>query len=283
MTKNDVRRLRKVILDSHVADAERFIAGYRVLSERTGSHYVELQAADPDFPGRKVRIKQYDVPFVGSQKELEDTVMRFKRDMAALVRAGAHPNLLMPHKFHRDESSDERYYLILEWTGGQTLFDRIATGPITLAEQLHILNSVAGALAHCHKQGIIHRNLSPASIYLDTNGQVKVGDFDFARVPTIARTLARTGVLLVPGRHVSPEQTFHASDVDARSDIYSLGSVWYDMLFHPGPDEVLNPARIDAAPLPDDGKEILRMMVSEARSDRPKTMEEVQKWLALLG
>ncbi len=283
LAASEVHRLRNVILDSHVADAERRVAGYRVLSQRDRGHYVELEAEDPEFPGRKVRIKQYDVPSVGSQKELEEAVARFKRDMAALIQAGAHPNLVMPYKFHRDESSDERYYLIMEWPGGQTLTERIAAGPIATEEQLRILKSVALALAHCHERQVIHRNLSPASIYLDTDGRVKVGDFDFARVPAVSRTLAQTGVLLVAGRHVSPEQAFHAHDVDARADVYSLGAVWYDMLFRPQADEPLDRARIAQAPLSEDGQEILLSMLAERRSDRPASMVEVQHWLELLA
>jgi serine/threonine protein kinase len=283
LRSSEVDRLRKTILDAHVTDAERRVAGYHVLEERGRGFYVELIAQDPEFVGRKVRIKQYDVPTVASQKELEGAVKRFKRDMAALVKAGPHPNLVIPHQFQRDESSDERYYLILEWVGDQTLADRLGAGPIESGEQLHILVDVAAGLAHCHTHGVYHRNLSPASIYLTSDGQAKVGDFDFAKVPTISRTLAETGKRLVEGRHVAPEQAFHASDVDARADVYSLGAVWYDMLFRPGPDEPLERGRIDAVSLPDDSKDILRMMVAERRSDRPESMEEMHKWLEMLG
>lgn len=283
LDRGGVHRLRNVILDSHVADAERRVAGYRVLSQRERGHYVELEAEDPEFPGRKVRVKQYDVPSVGSQKELEEAVARFKRDMAALLQAGSHPNLVMPYQFRRDASSDERYYLILEWAGGQTLAERLAMGPVELAEQLRILNDIAAALAHCHAHGVTHRNLSPASVYLTAGGRAKVGDFDFAKVPAISRTLAQTGQRLVEGRHVAPEQAFHASDVDARADIYSLSSLWYDMLFRPGPDDALDRTRIETASLPDDGKDILRMMLAERRTERPESMGEVKKWLEMIG
>jgi hypothetical protein len=96
LASREVHCLRNVVLDNHVADAERRVAGYRILSEKERGHYVELEAEDPEFPGRQVRIKQYDVPTVGSQKELEEAVARFKRDMAALIQAGSHPNLVMP-------------------------------------------------------------------------------------------------------------------------------------------------------------------------------------------
>ena len=285
---SELHRLRTTILDSHVTEAERRVAGYRVrnqvFSEKPGfsGFYTEMIAEDPEFPGRTVRIKQYDVPAVGSLRELEEAVSRFKRDMAALVQAGRHPNLVMPHRFQRDESSDERYYLVLEWAGDGTLAERLAAGPVPPDEQLHILNDVAAALAHCHTHGVYHRNLSPASVYLTPEGRALVGDFDFARVPTISRTLAQTGQRLVEGRHVAPEQALHAHDVDGRADVFSLGALWYDMLFRPGPDDVLERARIDEAPLPEDGKAILRMMVAERRAERPASMEEVRRWLEVL-
>jgi eukaryotic-like serine/threonine-protein kinase len=283
LSGSEVHRLQRTLLKSHVRDAERQVAGFRVLEEQDRGLYVELIAEDREFRGRKVRIKQYDVPEIGSARELEEAVDRFKRDMAALVRAGSHPNLVMPYRFQRDESSDERYYLVLEWAGDQTLAGRLAEGPIGTAEQLHILNDVAAALAHCHAHGVIHRNLSPDSIYLTSLGQAKVGNFDFARVPTITRTLAQAGLSLVSGRHVSPEQAFNASDVDGRADIYSLGAVWYDMLFRPAAGESLERSRIDEAPLSEDGREILKLMLSEPRSDRPASMDEVRHWLELLS
>ncbi len=278
----DQSRLRQTLLDSHVADAEQRVGGYRVLETLERAHYVELRAEDPEFPGRKVRIKQYDVPVVGSLRELEEAVTRFKRDMAALYNAGAHPNLVRPLQFMRDMTSDERYYLIQEWAGEQTLADRLAAGPIPLADQHRILNDVAAGLAHCHAQGVIHRNLTPGSVILTADGRAKVSDFDFAKVPAIGHTLRQTGKLLVSGRHVAPEQVFHAHAVDERIDIYSLGVLWYDMLFRPGPDEALDRARIAAAPLSEDGKAILQMMVAESRADRPKTMVEVQTWLGTI-
>ena len=274
-------RLRQVLVDSHVAAAERRVGGYRVLDAQDRGHYVELRAEDPEFAGRKVRIKQYDVPSVGSQRELEEAVVRFKRDMAALFNAGAHPNLVRPLQFLRDAASDERYYLIQEWAGDHTLAERLVAGTLTPAEQAVILKDIAAGLGHCHAQGVIHRNLAPHSIYL-ANGRASVGDFDFAKVPTISHTLAQTGKLLVSGRHIAPEQAFHARDVDERADIYSLGALWYDMLFRPEPDAVLERARIAAAPLSEDGKSILAMLVAERRSERPGSMTEVRQWLETL-
>jgi serine/threonine protein kinase len=275
LSSDEIDRLRKVILDSHIAEAERLVAGYRVLSQRDRGYYIDVEGKDPKFPEHKVRIKQYDVPEVGSTAEIEEAVWRFRRDMEALVRAGPHPNLLMPHRFHCDTSYDERYYLIMEWPWGQTLAERIAAGPITLAEQFHILKDVATALALCHERGVIHRNLTPDAIYLTNDGRAKVGDFDFAKMPAISRSLSLTGVFPVAGRHVSPEVAYNVHDVDARADIYSLGAVWYDMLFCPGADALLERKRIAQAPVSRSGQDLLRCMLAEQRINRIKSMVKV--------
>jgi serine/threonine protein kinase len=282
LSDKEVDDLTDTILKTHVTDAEQLVCGYRVLSKRVRDMYTELVAQDLEFPKRQVRIKQYDVPAIKSVEELEESVRRFKREMDALVQAGPHLNLITPHRFQRHESSDERYYIVLEWTGAKTLADRIAAAPIEMDEQLEILSDVATALAHCHAHGVYHRNLSPASVYLIPTGQAKVGDFDFAKVPSISQTLSSTAKHLTTGRHLAPEQTVFAPDVDQRADIFALGATWYDMLFRPAPDEILDRGRIAEAPLSKDGKDFLRMLVAERRAGRPQSMREVQEWLALL-
>lgn len=282
LSSDHLPQLAQMIFNSHVANAERHVGGYRILEVRPREHYTELVGEDREFPGRRARIKQYDLPEIGSQRELAEAISRFKRDMAALLNAGPHPNLVLPYQFLRDQDSDERYYLMLEWAGEHTLADKLVADDIPLEEQIRILNDIAAGLDHCHQHGMYHRNLSPASIYFTPNGAAKVGDFDFAKVPSISRTLALTGQQLLQGRHIAPEQALHLSNVDQRADIFSLGVIWYDMLFRPDPTEILDRAQIDQAPLSEDGKTILRMMLAESRQERPETMAEVQEWLSAL-
>lgn len=283
LSSDEIDRLQTAILDSHVTEAERLVAGYRVLSRRDRGYYIDIEGQDPQFPDHKVRIKQYDVPQASSTVEIENAVRRFKRDMTALTQAEPHPNLLMPHKFHCDTSYSERYYLVMEWPWGRTLAERIAAGPIILAEQLHILKNVAAALAHCHEQRVIHRNLTPHAIYLTTDGRVKVGDFDFAKMPAVTRSLSLTGVFPVSGRHVSPEVVFNVHDVDGRADIYSLGTVWYDMLFCPAADDPLERRRIARTQMSKDSQNLLHSMVADQRSKRIKSMAKVKDRLDKLA
>jgi hypothetical protein len=283
LSGDEVDRLRRVIFDNRVAEAEPRVAGYRVLNRRNRGYYIDIEGQDPDFPDRKVRIKQYDLPEVSSTTEIEKAFCRFRRDMVALVQAGPHPNLLMPHKFQCDTRYDERYYLIMEWPRGRTLVERIVAGPMDLAEQFYILKSVAAALVRCHERGVIHRNLTPQAIYLTNDGIVKVGDFDFAKMPAVTRSLSMTGVFPPPGRHTSPEVVFNAHDVDARADIYSLGAVWYDMLFRPTADDSLDRKRIAQAQMPRGGRELLRCMLAEQRVKRVKSMVKIKTRLDKLA
>ena len=286
LPRHDVNRLSKVLVQNCTTDIEQWIAGYRALSQQSRGHYVDIQAEDPEFPGRIVRIKQYDVPEIGSQKELEKAVSCFKRDMAALLTAGPHPNLLIPYGFHRDGSSDERYYLVMEWTGGKTLAECIAAGPISPAEQVRILRKVAGALMHCHEHRVIHRNLTPHAIYLTDDGEVKVGDFDFARMPTVTLSLSSKGIFPTGGRHLAPEVVFDVHDADERADIYSLGAVWYDMVCCPAADDPLEVERIAKAQLPGGSRSLLESMLVVGREERRKrlgSMTQVKKRLDKLA
>jgi serine/threonine protein kinase len=209
-------------------------------------------------------------------------VSRFKRDMVALVEAGPHPNLVMPHQFFRDESSDERYYLILAWPGEQTLAKRWAEGPIPRDEQLRILSDVAAALVHCHKHGIVHRNLTPHSIYVPKDKPAKVGDFDFARVPAIGKTISQTGQALVENKYIAPEQLDNPRQADSRADLYSLGAVWYDMLLRRPEDEPVRLALIAKSDLSEDVKSLLRSLLAPYPDDRPASAAEVKEWFEIL-
>lgn len=273
----ELDELGDAIFTAHVNDVERHVHGYHILKEQDRDRYVELIGRDEH--SDKVRIKQYDVPYVGSEKELDKAISQFQRDVEALRAAGRHPNLVMPYRFRRDENSDERHYLILEWTGDQTLADRLAAGPIELSEQKKILTDIANGLAHCHQQGVYHRNLSPSSVYLTPQGRAMVGDFDFARVPTVSRTLSAQSKSLIVGRHVAPEQLMQSPGIDHRADVFSLGAIWYDMVFRPAKDEAIERERIATAPLPDYDKDVMRMMLAGIPSKRIQSMQEVQEYL----
>ena len=145
-------------------------------------------------PGRYARAKKYSTLSAFSTGDLNEAIRRFQRDMQALVKLELHPNIVKVYGYQPDHDSNDIYWLLLEWVKGITLQDRLETGPDMLfQEQKQILCSILDALDCCHENGILHRNLTPSCIYLANNGVVKLGDFDFARVPDLTTTLTLSG------------------------------------------------------------------------------------------
>src|SRR5580765_6461423 len=131
--------------------------------------------------------------------------------------------------------------LVLELVEGPTLADRIAQGPIPIAEALLIGAQIADALDAAHEKGIIHRDLKPANIKLTADDRVKVLDFGLAKAmiddsspnatmsPTMTAMASRLGVIVGTAAYMSPEQA-KGKPVDKRTDIWTFGCVLYEML-----------------------------------------------------
>ncbi|KUN29636.1 serine/threonine protein kinase [Streptomyces antibioticus] len=120
-------------------------------------------------------------------------------------------------------------YLVMEYVDGTTLREALSSGPpLTVERAMEVTASVLEALAHSHQQGIVHRDIKPANIMVTWSGQVKVMDFGIARD---ARDVGMTQTSMVIGtaQYLSPEQAMgHA--IDARSDLYSVGCLVYELL-----------------------------------------------------
>jgi tetratricopeptide (TPR) repeat protein len=141
-----------------------------------------------------------------------------------------HPHILVVHdvgEFH------SRPYIVMEFVEGQTLRQRISTGPIAVREAVSITTQVASALAASHARGIIHRDIKPDNVMLRPDGYVKVLDFGLARqiVRQDANTLSETepGTLVGTLRYMSPEQS-RGEAAQAPSDVFSLGLLLFEMV-----------------------------------------------------
>ena len=167
-----------------------------------------------------------------------DRLARFKRE-AQVLAALNHPNIAAIYGF---EGTGGAQALVLELVEGPTLADRIAQGPIPLAEALPIAKQIADALEAAHEHGIIHRDLKPANIKVRDDGTVKVLDFGLAKAlegdvaaanvsqsPTLSVAATRLGVILGTAAYMSPEQA-RGKAVDRRADIWAFGCVLYEML-----------------------------------------------------
>jgi predicted Ser/Thr protein kinase len=131
-------------------------------------------------------------------------------------------------------AEDERHFLVMEYVDGQTLDKLIATGPLDPAVAVGVAEQVLEALEVAHEAGVVHRDLKPENIFVLADGTVKVGDFGVARVASGDAKLTRAGQVLGTVGYMPPEQV-RGGEVDARSDIFALGVIVYEMLIGANP------------------------------------------------
>ncbi|MCC6552537.1 MAG: serine/threonine protein kinase [Polyangiaceae bacterium] len=167
---------------------------------------------------------------------------RFERE----ARIGAqvqHPNLVRTLDLFTDE---EHQYIVMDWLEGENVGRRLLRGPMSVPEAIAVALGAAAGLAAAHAQGVIHRDIKPGNIFLARTpaGVVpKVLDFGISLQPEGPR-LTREGLTMGTPPYMSPEQFVSTRDVDARTDIYSLGVVLYEMLTGKNPFEDGDPARL---------------------------------------
>ncbi|HUP65962.1 MAG TPA: protein kinase [Thermoanaerobaculia bacterium] len=163
----------------------------------------------------------------------QSALVRFEREARA-VAALSHPNILAIHDFGNDGGV---VYAVMELLEGSTLRGRLADG-LTVARALEWAHQIAAGLAAAHERGIVHRDLKPENLFITRDGVVKILDFGLARLeqedlPKLAQesTLVRTmpGTVLGTAGYLSPEQA-RGVTADHRSDIFSFGAVFYEML-----------------------------------------------------
>ena len=211
---------------------------YEVLSALGAGGMGEVWRARDTRLNREVALKVLPDAFVADPERLT----RFERE-AKVLASLSHPHI---GGIHGLEETDGVKALVLELVEGPTLADRIARGPIPIAETLRIASQIARALEAAHERGIVHRDLKPANIKVKPDGTVKVLDFglakalepqlaaaqgDLSQSPTLSLTAAatRVGVLLGTAAYMAPEQA-RGRPVDKRTDIWAFACVVYEML-----------------------------------------------------
>ena len=154
----------------------------------------------------------------------EDFRRRFHTEAQAVAML-SHPNIVTVYDVSRTQQVD---YIVMELIEGMTLKQYMQKrGPLNWKEALHFGMQISMALMHAHSRGIIHRDIKPHNIMILKDGSVRVADFGIARVASTQNTLTQQTLGSV--HYISPEQA-KGSSVDARTDIYSLGVVMYEML-----------------------------------------------------
>ena len=214
------------------------ISHYRVIKKLGAGGMGEVYLAEDINLERQVALKVLPSDVADD----EDHVRRFVLEAKA-ASALNHPNILTVYEIGNFEDSR---YIATELINGETLRARMKGAPLTLRESLDVAVQVASALNAAHCAGIIHRDIKPENIMIRPDGLVKVLDFGLAKLlapvtgeadseaETLARGLTRPGVIMGTLHYMSPEQ-LRGQSLDARTDVFSLGAVLYEMLTNTGP------------------------------------------------
>src|SRR5688572_17473405 len=211
------------------------ISHYRILEKLGAGGMGVVYLAEDTKLGRKVALKILGEDYTTNR----DRLNRFEQEACA-ASALNHPNILTIHEVGLD---DGRHFIATEYIDGKTLRRKMAGSPLEPLAILDIAVQVASALEEAHAAGIIHRDIKPDNIMIRQNGYVKVLDFGLAKLTERAserepsdgeastRVLVQTdaGVVMGTSHYMSPEQA-RGKPVDARSDIWSLGVVMYEMI-----------------------------------------------------
>jgi Tol biopolymer transport system component len=282
----------ELIVDEGKLKAGQTLGSYEVLSFVSRGGMGEVYLAQDKRLGRKVALKLLASQFTKDS----DRLRRFEQEARA-ASALNHPNIITIYEIREANST---LMIATEFVEGETLRQRLGGGELDLDEALHVAIQIADALAAAHQAGIVHRDIKPENIMIRPDGYVKVLDFGLAKLVEPASPMSaaeastkqvKTGSGMIMGTvgYMSPEQA-RGLTVDARSDVFNLGAVIYEMVARQKPFEGETPSDILAAILKSEPPplshftseappELVRIVTKALRKDREQRYQVVKDML----
>lgn len=275
------------------------LAHYEVLSKLGAGGMGDVYLARDTRLDRKVALKLLSEEFMADGSR----VQRFAQE-AKVASALNHPNIITVYEIGH---SGEQHFIAIEYVDGETLRDVMRQGKLTIRDTLDIGKQIASALTAAHEAGIVHRDIKPENVMIRPDGLVKVLDFGLAKqaerqkakatenTTTSENLITDPGMVMGTPLYMSPEQARGVA-VDSRTDIFSLGSVLYEMAARRPPfegetssDLIAEVLKTDPAPItqfasgaPPELQRIISKAMRKRREDRYQTAREMQMDLKAL-
>ena len=269
----------------------RSIGRYKIVTLLGTGGMGEVYLAHDTRLGRKIALKLLPIHFTTDK----DRLRRFEQEAHAASTL-SHPNVCVIYEV--GETEDDRHYIAMEYVDGVTLRQHMTETRLKLSEVLDVAVQVAAGLVAAHEVGVTHRDIKPENIMLRRDGYVKVLDFGLAKLTEHeatdvaatpgAQVKTDTGVVMGTSSYMSPEQA-RGLAVDARTDIWSLGVVLYEMVTGEAPfkgettsDVIVSILDREPSPLehhrpavPVELQEVVSKTLSKSREERYQTIEEL--------
>jgi serine/threonine protein kinase/Tfp pilus assembly protein PilF len=198
------------------------VGAYRIVEKLGQGGMATVYKAYHPALDRYVAIKVMHPAFM----EDPNFLARFQRE-ARIVAKLDHPHIIPIYDFAEHNGHP---YLVMRFIEGETLKARIERGPLESQEIMRITRAVGEALTYAHGQGVLHRDIKPSNILLTPDGGVYLTDFGLARMAEAGESTLSRDMMLGTPQYISPEQAKGMRNLDARTDIYSLGVVLYELL-----------------------------------------------------
>jgi tetratricopeptide (TPR) repeat protein len=270
------------------------ISHYRIVEKIGEGGMGVVYVAEDTLLGRHVAIKTLTIKPGQNSHHFRTRFLREARAVSAL----SHPNIATIHDY--GELNGEPY-IVMEFVRGEMLGDKMLAESLTITQALDVIAQVAEALAEAHRNGVVHRDIKPSNVAINQRGEVKVLDFGLAKQlnleslgskdperQTLLTSQTQEGVIVGTPLYLSPEQALGA-EIDARSDIFSLGTLLYECVAGKPPfdgtgkmdictkvirDEPVPPSRINAN-VPEEIDRIALKALAKKPEDRYQTADEM--------